>query len=81
MWLLIHAFDKNVRDWSRYEERCWDDVGNILSWEETDRIKKTVWPYESVRAQMPVRESCFSEAHSWHKIKNKYKLARDVLSK
>lgn len=40
-----------------------------LSWEETDRIKKTVWPYESVRAQIPVRESCFSEAYSWHKIK------------
>lgn len=40
-----------------------------LSWEETDRIKTTVWPYESVRAQIPVRESCFSEAYSWHKIK------------
>lgn len=29
-----------------------------LSWEETDRIEKAVWPCKYVRAQMP--ESCFS---------------------
>lgn len=31
-----------------------------LSWEESDRIEKAVWPCKCIRAQMPERESCFS---------------------
>lgn len=36
-----------------------EEIGS-LSWEQTDRIEKALWPCKYVRVQMPERESCFS---------------------
>ena len=39
-----------------------------LSWKETDRIEKAVWPFKYIRAQTP-EKVVSAKAYSWHKNK------------